>query len=251
MINDYEYPKCHNRFPSSNKILYDERTAEHPVPLNQSRMIDLNSENIPNRNNHNSNNNEPQHNQDIRRNQNIQNDQPNYPMEVEHEIPQVNIQEQNININPSIRKPPSGEFPDVFECDICHEMFYTKEKQDHMLWNNLEKEENNRRNNYQASQEEIAQQKEIERNRRANQNRNNNNHTSNINYNPNRNNNNIGNDVPNFLNNFRDALSQQQTNEIRYNSGNHRKNNRQQGNRPNTNVVYLILLQLLAQMVKE
>ena len=152
MINDYECPKCHNRFPSSNKILHDARcTVENPVPLNQSRMVDLNSENIPNQNNQNNqniNNNEPQHNQVFRPNQNIQNDQPNYPMEVEHEIPQVNIPEQNININPPIRKPPSGEFPDVFECDICHEMFYTKEKQDHMLCHNLEKEENNRRNNY-------------------------------------------------------------------------------------------------------
>ena len=38
-----------------------------------------------------------------------------------------------------------------------------KEKEDHMLCHNLEKEENRIRNDFQPSREEIAQQREIER----------------------------------------------------------------------------------------
>ena len=46
MINDYECPHCHNKFPESNKLLHDIRcTAENPVP-NKENLIEI-SQNKP------------------------------------------------------------------------------------------------------------------------------------------------------------------------------------------------------------
>ena len=42
MENNYECPKCHNRFPIQNKIMHDARcTEENPMPLDKSRLIVL------------------------------------------------------------------------------------------------------------------------------------------------------------------------------------------------------------------
>ena len=46
MNNDYECPRCHNFFPNSNKVMHDIRcTIENPMPLDQSRLIQLNPQN--------------------------------------------------------------------------------------------------------------------------------------------------------------------------------------------------------------
>ena len=43
MLNDYECPRCHNIFPSSNKIMHDAIcTEEKPLPLDASREKELN-----------------------------------------------------------------------------------------------------------------------------------------------------------------------------------------------------------------
>ena len=217
MINDYECPKCHNKFPSSNKILHDARcTADNPVPLNKSRLMDLNVQN--------------------ELNQNLPKKEPEQPKEQKQNIPQVKIPDKSININPPIRKPPSGEFPDVFECNICHQLFMVKEKEDHMLCHNLEKEEKKKINEYEASPEEIAQQKEIERqierNKRENQNRNNNNNNDNNNRNRRR-------DDNNFLNSMRNELSRQRGDEINYNPRQNNNNNRQPSNGSNNNNIVI------------
>ena len=40
MINDYTCPRCHNVFPSINKMLHERIcTEENPVPLNASRLV--------------------------------------------------------------------------------------------------------------------------------------------------------------------------------------------------------------------
>ena len=44
-VNNYECPKCHNVFPESNKFLHDQRCTESkPVPLNQSRIAFVKSQ---------------------------------------------------------------------------------------------------------------------------------------------------------------------------------------------------------------
>ena len=60
----------------------------------------------------------------------------------------------------------SGEFPEVFECNICKEMLLEKEREDHMLCHELEKSsinDSNANNDLYASRRTIEQQKEIER----------------------------------------------------------------------------------------
>ena len=223
MINDYEYPKCHNKFPISNKIVHDARcTAENPMPLDKSRIAELNPQNDSNQNTQN--------------NQNLPINEPEQPKHIEQKIPEVHVPQENRNINPPLRKPPSGEFPDVFECEICHQLFMVKEKEDHMLCHNLEKEENRIRNDFQPSREEIAQQREIERqierNNRMNQNRNNNPNNNYINNNNNRGQRREG----NFLNEMRNAISRQQ--QINNNNNNNNNNNRPQGHHSNMVVSY-------------
>ena len=52
MLNDYECPRCHNIFPSSNRFLHDIKcTASKPVPLNASRVVFENKEKIIPKNN--------------------------------------------------------------------------------------------------------------------------------------------------------------------------------------------------------
>lgn len=134
MQNDYECPRCHNIFPSANKILHDAKcTEKNPVPLDESRLGTINKQDNNNKND------------DIRENP--------------QQIPK---QEKKEEINPpnfALRKPPSGEFPEVFECNICHQMFMEKERKDHMLCHDLEKEEKKEQENFEASPEQIEEQK--------------------------------------------------------------------------------------------
>ena len=133
-------------------------------------------------------------------------------------------------INPpnfALRKPPSGEFPEVFECNICHQMFMEKERKDHMLCHDLEKEEKKEQENFEASPEQIEEQKRIEKqieiNKRMKEQINNNrNNDNNYNYNrPNNRNNNS------FFPNLGDSdIEIRNNNENRGNHNNNRPNNR-------------------------
>ena len=163
MNNDYECPRCHNIFPNSNKVVHDIRcTIENPMPLDQSRLIQLNPQN-----DHQIdkmvkiNDNEKENNQRIKiihlkkRPEN-------------EELPPYQDQQHNQGSNPVEPKnlSQSGEFPEIFVCDICHETLPLSDKNDHIFCHKLQKMENNsinNGNNLRVSQRTIEQQKKIEK----------------------------------------------------------------------------------------
>ena len=222
--NNYECPRCHNIFPLSNKIMHDARcTEENPMALDASRIKDLNEKENK-----------------------------------EEQKEEINQQEKKEEKKDIIKKPSSGEFPEVFECEICHQVFMEKERNDHMFCHNLEKEEKRREDNFQASEEVVAHQKEIEkqierdkRKRQQNMERNNdrNNNMNNPMF-PNlgdsdldvgNQNDNLG--VGTFLNDLRNAISNQQmTNTNNYNNNMriNNNNNNSNGGFSNSNVTYRI-----------
>ena len=151
MSDNYECPKCHNIFPIQNKIMHDLRcTEESPMALDKSRQIQLNKSN------------------DSTQNSNIEKKE----IKVSQEKPPEEIH-QNPNPQPQrdiqeskLKLAESGEFPEIFVCDICGETLALSEKKDHMLCHNIEKEEIaklNNQNNFNASSGEIEEQKQIER----------------------------------------------------------------------------------------
>ena len=207
MINDYECPRCHNVFPSSNKIMHDAKcTKENPFPLDASREKELNQKKE-----------------------------------------EIKSQEKKEQKDLPIKKPPSGEFPEVFECEICHQIFTVKERDDHMYCHKLEKEEKNKEDNFQVNPEEIERQKQIERQiERDKMRRDQNNNIRNNNVDnfiiPNvgvndfdRGDPNINLGMGNFLNNFTNAISQQQMSSMN-NYNNNGNNNSQNGGNTNSNM---------------
>ena len=276
MQNDYECPRCHNVFPSSNKTLHDIRcTEQNPLPLDQNKMeISKENENkeeekiIPgpkiftNDGNDNNDNND-----------NFINNNNNF----------INNNENNFednNKNNLMEEPPLEDFPEVFECDKCHELIYESEREDHMLCHKYQEEDNrinNPRNQLRISKINVEEQKRIERQieqnkrkNRINQNQirqnnssNNNNHNNNNNYqnifyddfgdnilNNNYNNNNYNNNIPNLNNmnnnNNNPYIRPNNPNRIRnynnINNNNHINNNNNNNNRqhnrirPNTGI---------------
>ena len=182
MINDYTCPRCHNVFPSSNKLMHETRcTEENPVPLNASRMVIPKEMDIKqdNQNNNQVNNENKQENKDV--------------------IPQISQIEQNLNNinNYDINELNNyEEIPKQYLCEICNKMIDEKDKADHILCHNLEKEQQNEMINngnndindlYGYSQKEIEEQRkierQIERNKKKNIRENNNNHNLNNNNN--------------------------------------------------------------------
>ena len=109
-VNNYECPKCHNIFPESNKFLHDQRcTISKPVPLNQSRIAFVKSQEENNRKK------EP----------------------VKH-ISQPNYQ-ANKNI-PSNNQNQIKEDEKEFTCWLCGNTLKEKEKADHMLCHQMQEE---------------------------------------------------------------------------------------------------------------
>ncbi len=231
MENSYECPRCHNIFPNSNKTLHDLRcTEENPMPLDKSRIIEQSAN---------------KENKDIKK-------------EEEEKIIKEEKKEEIKPVQNQIRKPPSGEFPEVFECNICHQVLMEKERKDHMYCHNLVTEDNNRQNELKVSEEEIKRQKliekQIERDNRMNQRNNerNNNERNNNERNNNRNNNfpffqNLGSSdfdtgnsnsdlgINNFLNNLGNAISRQQMSNMNNFENNNNNNNNQHRNNNNVN----------------
>ena len=178
MNNDYTCPRCHNVFPSSNRFLHDMRcTEEHVMPLDKSRQMQIE----PQENSHEENKVNP-----IPSNVNVDNAQ-NRPrikeisLKKREDIPEENQKtKKTIHHAPKPRPPESinlsqsGEFPEIFECEICHETLMLKEKEDHMMCHRMEREEmerlernndndNDNDNDLRVSQRSIEQQKMIER----------------------------------------------------------------------------------------
>ena len=152
MINDYECPRCHNRFPSQNVVMHDRMcTEENPMPLDKSRQVEIKESN-------NSNNNM----EISKSNVNISQEKP--PEEIKdsqnsESIP--NLQESQLK-----KSSQSGEFPEIFTCEICHEVLPESERKDHMYCHDLQNEENNPPNHedeFRVTQSQIDNQREIER----------------------------------------------------------------------------------------
>ena len=206
MINDYECPRCHNRFPSQNVVMHDRMcTEENPMALDKSRQLEIKESN-------NSNNNMQISNSNV----NISQEKPPEEIkksEISESIP--NVQESQLQ-----KSSQSGEFPDVFTCEICHEVLPESEKKDHMYCHDLQKEENNAPDNeFRITQSQIDNQREIERqikreneerrqqqqNQRNQERRRNENQTGNNRNNRNNRNVNLNNNV--HLNNFFEEFS--------------------------------------------
>ena len=206
MINDYECPRCHNRFPSQNVVMHDRMcTEENPMALDKSRQLEVKESN-------NSNNNMQISNSNV----NISQEKPPEEIkksEISESIP--NVQESQLQ-----KSSQSGEFPDVFTCEICHEVLPESEKKDHMYCHDLQKEENNAPDNeFRITQSQIDNQREIERqikreneerrqqqqNQRNQERRRNENQTGNNRNNRNNRNVNLNNNV--HLNNFFEEFS--------------------------------------------
>ena len=206
MINDYECPRCHNRFPSQNVVMHDRMcTEENPMALDKSRQLEIKESN-------NSNNNMQISNSNV----NISQEKPPEEIkksEISESIP--NVQESQLQ-----KSSQSGEFPDVFTCEICHEVLPESEKKDHMYCHDLQKEENNAPDNeFRITQSQIDNQREIERqikreneerrqqqqNQRNQERRRNENQTGNNRDNRNNRNVNLNNNV--HLNNFFEEFS--------------------------------------------
>ena len=226
MINDYTCPRCHNVFPSSNKLMHETRcTEENPVPLNASRMVIPKEMDIKqdNQNNNQVNNENKQENKDV--------------------IPPISQIEQNLNNinNYDINELNNyEEIPKQYLCEICNKMIDEKDKVDHILCHNLEKEQQNEminngnndiNNLYGYSQKEIEEQRkierQIERNKKKNIRENNNNHNLNNNNNTNR----------REFNNRNNNLNIRNTNNIHIRPSNiNNLNNRRINNNNNNNI---------------
>ena len=154
MEADYECPKCHNIFPSQNKIMHDARCTEsNPMALDKSRQnIQINQNN---------------QNQDEKKEKLV----PEQKNEENKNQPKIIPKKENPQTKVQLQEPlkkmsESGEFPNIFVCDICGETLAESEKKDHMYCHNLEKEERdkiNNENNLEVSQGQIEQQKKIEK----------------------------------------------------------------------------------------
>ena len=110
MINDYECPKCHNVFPSQNKYMHDAHcTEQNPMPLDKSRQEELNK--LKNSNNSNSKMeiSQVKKPEEIPKNDNSQS------------IPKLSESQLK-------KSSQSGEFPDIFVCEICGETLAETEK---------------------------------------------------------------------------------------------------------------------------
>ena len=260
MENDYECPRCHNVFPSSNKIMHDVRcTEQKPLPNDKNNIeapkpienkeenvpqlsqlvniIDFQDDNINKMNNNsnndnnfnlnfdnkknnindnnnfnfdlndnnNNNNNNINNNYDFnfnfdnnnnnlnKNNDNNDNNKNNLDFNFNFDNNNDNLNKNNDNndnnfdfnfnfdnnnsnnnnnnnnkkfdninaFNDIINEPQEDEFPKVFECEICHEMFMEKERKDHMLCHNLENDD--KKNLLRISRIDVEEQKRIEK----------------------------------------------------------------------------------------
>ena len=228
MINDYTCPRCGNVFPSSNKMLHEIKcTEENPVPLNASRMV------IPK---------ETEIKQEEQNNNQVNNENGNN-QENKDVIPQIPKFEQNLNHLNNLNFNEMNEIynfeetPKQYLCEICNKMIDEKDKVDHILCHNLEKEQENEINNngnnnndinniYGFSEKDIEEQRKIERQLERNKNKRINQQNRNIREN------NHNNNASNIL---RNALNNINNNRIdRNNNYNYLSSNIANNRRPNT-----------------
>ena len=119
-VNNYECPKCHNVFPLANKMMHDLRCTENnPIPLNQSRLVGINSNNLKNEN---------------KKTEPIQH-RPQPKITAKRKI--------DSHINPLNIKESIMEIPETFNCWLCGQTLPEKEKEDHMLCHQMQEENDN------------------------------------------------------------------------------------------------------------
>ena len=144
MENDYECPKCHNTFPSQNKLLHDIRCSEeNPMALDKNDQMKINKQ--------------------------INQIQKNYYNKNEIKNEKENSKQIN-NQKPLISE--SNDFNDNFICEICGKIFNESIKNDHMLCHKLENEEKEKEKEkeriktqklLESKEKQIEQQKKIEK----------------------------------------------------------------------------------------
>ena len=148
MENDYECPKCHNKFPSANKILHDFRcTKENPLPLEENSQVQVDDQNNQNPIIKNSSNMEIEEKEENSpKKLQIKNEQ----FQIKSEIPQIN---------------ELNNFEDFYICDICNIFIPNSSKMDHLYCHNLEQKEKELINNNLLNVEQINidEQKKIEK----------------------------------------------------------------------------------------
>ena len=101
MENDYECPKCHNTFPSQNKLLHDIRCSEeNPMALDKNDQMQIKKQ--------------------------INQIQKNYYNKNEIENEKENSKQINKQNNSEFQRPlisESNDFNDNFICEICGKIF--------------------------------------------------------------------------------------------------------------------------------
>ena len=109
-VNNYECQNCHNVFPESNKFLHEQRcTSSKPVPLNQSRVAFIKSQ-----------------------------EEKNKKKEPVKHISQPNYQaNKNIQLK---EQSQTQEEDNEFTCWLCGNTLKEKEKADHMLCHQMQVE---------------------------------------------------------------------------------------------------------------
>ena len=168
MENDYECPKCHNTFPSQNKILHNIRcSAENPMTLDKNDQIQINiikQENIEKENTEKENTEK-----ENKQNSQIQTNYYYNINEIDYE--EINSEQINNQNNSEIQKPlisESNDLNDNFICEICGEIINDSIKNDHMLCHRLENEEKEKeridnQKLLDLKEKEIEQQKKLEK----------------------------------------------------------------------------------------
>ena len=118
-VNNYECPNCHNVFPESNKFLHEQRcTSSKPVPLNQSRVAFIKSQ-----------------------------EEKNKKKEPVKHISQPNYQaNKNIQLK---EQSQTQEEDNEFTCWLCGNTLKEKEKADHMLCHQMQVENDEFKKNNQ------------------------------------------------------------------------------------------------------
>ena len=181
MQNDYECPRCHHVFPSSNKIMHDIRcTEQYPFSPNQTNMEitkkkEINKEIIPEIKESENENDNLKNKDDLfdnNSNENLFNNK-------------YNKKDSNNNNN-LIRQFPNK----TFLCEKCNLTFLERDRNEHMLCHKLEEEEEEKEDRWIEEQQKKMKEEFEKKNRIS---RHNNNNNSNNNFRPNLNNRNINN----------------------------------------------------------
>ena len=173
MQNDYECPRCHHVFPSSNKIMHDIRcTEQYAFPPNQTNMEitqqkEFNKEIIP------------EIKESENENDNLKNKDDLFDNNSNENLFNDNYNKKDSNNNNLIRQFPNK----TFLCENCNLTFLERDRNEHMLCHKLEEEEEEEKEDRWIEEQQKKIKGEFEKKNRIR--RHNNNNNSNNNFRPN------------------------------------------------------------------